>query len=64
MSDNLENKFLIYETDDGKVDISVILKDETIWVTQKSMAELFEVHVPAINKHLINIYNDKELTTE
>ena len=64
MNNIVESKFLIYETDDGKIDVDVILKDETIWVTQKSMAELFEVNVPAINKHLINIYNDNELTIE
>ena len=64
MNNIVESKFLIYETNDGKIDVDVILKDETIWVTQKSMAELFEVNVPAINKHLINIYNDNELTIE
>ncbi len=64
MNNIVESKFLIYETDDGKIDVDVILKDETIWVTQKSMCELFEVQVPAINKHLINIYNDNELTME
>ncbi len=61
MNEIKESKFLIYENEDGKVDVDVILKDETIWLTQKSMAKLFEVEQPAIAKHLINIYNDKEL---
>lgn len=47
--------------------IEVIFNDETFWLTQKRMAELFGVEVPAINKHLSNIYEtgelDKEATT-
>lgn len=52
---------MIYETEEGKVNIDVILKDEAIWLTQKSTAELFGVAQPAIAKHLINIYNEEEL---
>lgn len=52
-----ESNILLYETDEGKV----IEKDKTIWLTQKSMSELFDVNVPAINKHLNNIYEEKEL---
>ena len=37
-----ESKFLLYETEDGKINVDVILKDETIWLSQKSIAELFE----------------------
>ena len=56
-----ESNILLYETDEGKINVDVILKDETIWLTQKSMSELFDVNVPAINKHLNNIYEDEEL---
>ena len=56
-----ESNILLYETDDGKINVDVILKDETIWLTQKSMSELFDVNVPAISKHLNNIYEEKEL---
>ena len=56
-----ESNILLYETDEGKINVDVILKDETIWLTQKSMSELFDVNVPAINKHLNNIYEEKEL---
>lgn len=56
-----ESNVLLYETDEGKINVDVILKDETIWLTQKSMADLFDVNVPAINKHLTNIYYDGEL---
>lgn len=47
---------------DGKEDgIQVLYKDETIWATQKAMAELFEVGVPAVSKHLKNIFESGEL---
>ncbi len=56
-----ESNIVLYEDTNGKVNIDVILKSETIWLTQKNMAELFDVNVPAINKHLYNIYEDGEL---
>ena len=56
-----ESNILLYETEDGKINVDVILKDETIWLTQKSMAKLFDVQRPAITKHLNNIFEDKEL---
>lgn len=60
--DKLEsNKFVLYKTADGKINVNVVLKDENIWLTQKGMAELFDVGQPAIAKHLINIYNEEEL---
>ena len=59
MSD--ENQFLLYTAPDGAVKVEVTLKDETVWLTQKALAELFGVQVPAINKHLKNIFNTGEL---
>jgi hypothetical protein len=56
-----ELKFLLYSTPQENVKIDVVIKDETIWLTQKAMAMLFGVQVPAINKHLSNIYMDGEL---
>lgn len=53
--------FVIFQTSTGKVNIEVFFKDETLWLSQKKMAELFEVNVPAISKHLENIYTDGEL---
>lgn len=58
---NNELKYLIYNTPEGYVSVSAVVKDETIWLTQKAMAELFDVEVPAISKHLANIYADGEL---
>ena len=43
-----KNNIIFYETEDGKVNIDVVLKDQTIWLTQKNMAELFDVNIPAI----------------
>lgn len=56
-----EFQFLIYQSADEDVSVSAVIRDETIWLTQKSMAELFDVDVPAISKHLSNIYADGEL---
>lgn len=53
--------FVIFQTSTGKVNIEVFFKDETLWLSQKKMSELFEVNVPAISKHLENIYTDGEL---
>ena len=54
-------KFLIYRSADEDVSVNAVIKDETIWLTQKAMAELFGVQTPAINKHLQNIYDEGEL---
>lgn len=59
-----ELDFLLYNTPDSSVSVNVVIKDETAWVTQKAMAELFGVEVPAISKHLANIYADGELVFE
>jgi len=54
--------FLFYTTPDGDLKIEAYYKDETVWLTQKAMAELFDVGVPAISKHLDNIYESDELS--
>ena len=61
---NKELQFLIYSTPEENVQIDVVVKDENIWVTQKAMAELFGVKVPAISKHLKNIFEEGELQQE
>ena len=54
-------EFLLYQTAEEDVTVNAVIKDESIWLTQKAMAELFDVGVPAISKHLSNIYEDGEL---
>lgn len=58
---NKDFKFLIYNSANENISINAIVKDETIWLTQKAMAELFGVNTPAISKHLKNIFSEKEL---
>jgi hypothetical protein len=53
--------FIFYTTPDGDVNLQVFLENETIWLSQKLMAELFGVEVPAISKHLKNIFEENEL---
>jgi len=64
MKNNLPDKqsnFLLYTGNDGKVNIEVFLQDETIWLTQKAISELYGVQRPAITKHLKNIFDSDEL---
>lgn len=61
---NKELKFLIYNTPEENISINAVVKDETIWLTQKAMAELFDVEVPAISKHITNIFSEGELQPE
>lgn len=64
MTDKDRFDFLIYNSVDENVSVNAIVHDETIWLTQKAMAELFDVAVPAISKHLKNIYEEGELSRE
>ena len=63
MNDNTpqSSDIIFYTTPTGNVSIEVIFNNETFWLTQKAMAELFDVKVPAISKHLSNIYTEGEL---
>lgn len=53
--------FILYTDSDGAIKISVVIQGETVWLTQKQMADLFGIQVPAINKHLRNIFASGEL---
>lgn len=59
---NNNSQLLIYQSPSGEVKIDVRLDNETVWLTQKLMAELFQTSVPNINMHLKSIYEDGELT--
>lgn len=53
--------YILYSSPEEDVKVMALVKDETIWLTQKAMAELFDVNVPGISKHLKNIYDEGEL---
>lgn len=61
---NKELQFLLYTTPQEDVKVNVVVKDETLWLTQKAMSELFGVGVPAISKHIKNIFEEGELSEE
>lgn len=54
-------EFLLNTAPNGAIKVEVLLRNESIWLTQKRMAELFGVGVPAISKHLKNIFDSGEL---
>lgn len=56
-----QSQLIIYQTDDGRTRIDARFQGETVWLTQKLMAELFEVGIPTINEHLKNIFETDEL---
>ena len=56
-----EIQYLLYSMPDADGKVQVVIKDETLWCTQKAMAQLFGVGVPAISKHLKNIFDEGEL---
>jgi hypothetical protein len=55
------SEFLLYTAPNGAVRVHVLFRDETAWLPQKGIAELFAVGVPAISKHLANIFESAEL---
>ncbi len=59
-----QSEIILYTTEDGAVKIDTVFHDETIWLTQNKMAGLFDVNIPAISKHLSNIYEEGELKRE
>lgn len=61
---NSTAEFLTFVATGKEEGIQVLYKDETVWATQKAMAALFDVGIPAVNKHLTNIFSDGELIKE
>ena len=60
----MKGELLVYQADDGQVKLQVRLQDETVWLTQQMMAELFQTTVPNISMHVRNIYEEGELSPE
>ena len=59
-----QGQLLLYQTENGNPGIQVILQDESVWLTQKQMAELFQKSVKTISEHIKNIYKEEELERE
>ena len=59
-----ENKIIIYQTEDGQTQIDVRLENETVWLTQAQMAELFQKDRTVITRHINNVFNEGELNRE
>jgi len=66
-TDNIPNELndiILYESANGNVKVEILFEDETFWLNQKRMADLFGVEVPAISKHLANIFEEGELRAD
>lgn len=62
--DDARGQFLVYAAEDGRIKIDVRLADETVWLTQQQLAELFQTTVPNVSMHIRNIHEDRELAPE
>src|SRR3989344_9607393 len=64
MGEEPSGQILIYQAEDNKTRLEVKLQDETVWLTQKQMAELFQKDVRTINEHIQNLFEEGELPTD
>ena len=63
-AEDLNNQIIIYQTEDGQTQVDVRMENETVWLTQAQMAELFETDRTSIVRHINNIYKEEELDRE
>jgi hypothetical protein len=63
-SSDTQNKIILYTTADGRVTADVFFANDTFWLTQRTMAELFGINIPSVSRHLKNIYESQELSSE
>ena len=59
-----QSSMILYQTEDGRTRIECRFEDETIWLTQKLMAELFQKDVRTVNEHVQNVFAEGELTPD
>jgi hypothetical protein len=64
MQKKMSSQITLFQSEDGKAKLQVRIEDETVWLTQKMISDLYQVSVKTINEHLINIYNENELVPE
>lgn len=61
MSNEPQSQFLLYQTSDGQTRLEVRLENETVWLTQNQMAELFQTSIPNVSMHIRNVFAEGEL---
>lgn len=61
MENDDKGQIIIYQTDNGKINIDVLLEDETVWLTQQQMSELFQTSRTNVVEHIKHIYEEGEL---
>jgi hypothetical protein len=64
LPDPSHGEFLLYQSEDGRVKLSVRIQDRTVWLTQRLIAELFQVSVKTANEHLVNLTRNAIWTPE
>ena len=64
MDSNQNSQLILYQTEDGETQIQVIMQDETVWLTQKEMADLFQRDQSVISRHVNNVFKEGELDEE
>ena len=64
MSDNTPNNIIIYQSEDGLTKINVNLQEETVWLSQQQMAELYQTSRTNVVEHIRHIYQESELTED
>ena len=64
MNEMQKSQFLIYRTEDGRIKLDVRFEDETVWLTQAMIADLFQSSKANVSEHIANIYAEGELTPE
>ncbi len=60
----MADQLIIYKSDDGKSNVSLLARDNMVWLNQSQMAELFATSVPNINIHINNVLKDAELSAD
>ena len=61
MENNDKGQIIIYQSEDGQTNIDVLLEDETVWLTQQQMSELFQISRTNVVEHIKHIYEEGEL---
>ena len=64
MTENINDKIIIYQSEDGKTQLDVKLEEDTVWLNTKQMAELFDKEESNIRRHINNVFNEAELPRE